>query len=261
MVASHTHGQRKQSDPTVRAPSERRAEWVYRQILALITEQSLVEGDRLPSETEMATRYSVSRPVVREALNRLQQAGLVTIRWGAGSYVSRQTSPQAGLVEDDVSFGPVTGLIEVRQCYEARQAIEGDAAALAARRQPEQPLREARQALDRLAVAVDAAEVGREADHAFHLAIAAAAGNPFFPRLLRALHRPLDFSIGLSRTLSLTHLEQRVHIVHAEHVAVLEAIEAGDADGARSAMRAHLANAARRVFFGPGGSEEDITPF
>jgi DNA-binding FadR family transcriptional regulator len=224
-----------------------RVEEAYRQILGIITESTLGEGDRLPSEEDMAARFGVSRPVVRQALTRLQQAGVIEVRWGSGSYVRHAASTAS-------SFGPVRSLNEVRQVYELRATVESGAAALAAQRRPVTALAAAHQALAKLDEALAADAVGHEADLEFHFAIASASGNPFFERVLQCLRTSMDFAISLSRSLSLTHPKERLRTVQAEHIAILRAIEAGDAELASAAMRTHLENACNRVFNGPGAA-------
>jgi GntR family transcriptional regulator, transcriptional repressor for pyruvate dehydrogenase complex len=228
-----------------------RVEEAYRGILGLIMEGALVDGDRLPSEPEMAATLGISRPVVRQALGRLQQLGVVDVRWGAGSFVR----DAAGARRGDPTFGPVRSLDEVRFTYEFRSAIEGDAAALAAERRPTGPLGVAKRALDKLDQALAKGEIGLEPDLEFHYAVAAASGNPFFERVLRTIQRPLEFSVSLTRTLALAHPSERRLKVMSEHVAIIQAIEAGDSETARGAMRAHLHNACRRLFQGPDATE------
>ena len=224
-----------------------RVEHAYRGILALITDGALTSGDRLPSEAEMASRFAVSRPVVRQALTRLEQARVVEVRWGAGSYVR----DVPGAAASEPNFGPVRSLDEVRLTFEFRAAVEGDAAALAAERRPPEHLAAARRALAKLEHALATGSLGESADLEFHFAIAAASCNPFFERMLRSFQRPLEFAINLTRTLSQTHPPERRHDVQNEHVAVLKAIETGDPEAARAAMRLHLANSCKRLFQGP----------
>jgi DNA-binding FadR family transcriptional regulator len=169
------------------------------------------------------------------------------VRWGSGSYVRHAASAAP-------SFGPVRSLNEVRQVYELRATVESGAAALAAQRRPATALTAARQALAKLDEALATDAVGHEADLEFHFAIATASENPFFERVLECLRTPMDFAISLSRSLSLTHPKDRLRVVQAEHIAILRAIEAGDANLASVAMRAHLENACNRVFNGPGAA-------
>ena len=228
-----------------------RVDEAYRGILGLIMDGALVDGDRLPSEPEMATTLGISRPVVRQALGRLQQVGVVDVRWGAGSFVR----DAAGARRGDPAFGPVRSLEEVRATYEFRCAIEGDAAALAAERRPAGPLEAAKRALDKLDQALAKGEIALEPDLEFHFSIAAASGNPFFERVLRTIQRPLEFSVSLTRTLALSHPSERRLNVMSEHLAIFQAIESGDCDDARRTMRIHLQNSCRRLFKGPDAAD------
>jgi DNA-binding FadR family transcriptional regulator len=246
-----------QSEPA-RSMRSRRRDEAHRQILALITDGHLEGGDRLPSEDEMATRFGMSRPTIREALSELQQAGVVRVRHGAGSFVL-STEAIAQNTGPEPSFGPVKSLTDVRHCFELRASLEGEAAAFAAERQPSQPLQAATAALANLERAISNESVGVEAnfqfdaDFEFHRAIAQASENPYFERVLLSMRESIDFTIGLSRSLSLTFSSQRLKVVQNEHVRVLDMIRAGDSKKAREAMRTHLMNACNRVFDGPNG--------
>jgi len=233
---------------------ELRSEEAYRRTLGLITDGGLVDGDRLPSETELAARFGVSRPLIRQALSRLQAAGVIEVRWGAGSYIRNRGGADPG-------FGPIGSLEEIRHAFELRQALEGDAAAAAARHRPAAALEVARRALAELETALQTGAIGQDQDVAFHFAIAAAAQNPLFERVLRSIQRSLEFTISLTRSMALTYPFERRRIVQDEHVAILAAIEAGTPDQARSAMRQHLANSCTRLFLGPGAVDpKDSTP-
>jgi GntR family transcriptional regulator, transcriptional repressor for pyruvate dehydrogenase complex len=250
MRARHDRSQDMRADRTRRAPGSAtvsRVDEAYRGILVMIMDGALVDGDRLPSEPEMAATLGISRPVVRQALSRLQQAGIVDVRWGAGSFVR----DAAGARRGDPSFGPVRSLEEVRFTYEFRCAIEGDAAALAAERQLAGPLGTARRALGKLDQALAKGEIALAPDLDFHFAIATASGNPFFERVLRTIQKPLEFSVSLTRTLALSHPNERRLNVMSEHTAILDAIEAGKPAAAREFMRLHLQNSCRRLFRGP----------
>jgi GntR family transcriptional regulator, transcriptional repressor for pyruvate dehydrogenase complex len=225
-----------------------RVDEAYLRILSLITEGKLVGGERLPSEGELATSIGVSRPVIRQALSRLQHTGIVKVRWGAGTFVQDAARAASG----DPTFGPIQSLDEVKHVYVFRSTLEGDAAALAAQNRLPEHIAAAHRALKKLENSLSTSNESKEADLEFHLAIAAASGNPFFVRVLRSIQQSVEFSIGLSRTLSLTHPPERLLVVQAEHVEILNAIEAGDAERAREAMRTHLKNACRRLFQGPG---------
>src|SRR5579862_3372015 len=159
-----------------RPPSEgSRVDEAYLRILALITDGRLAGGERLPSEGELATTIGVSRPVIRQALSRLQYAGIVKVRWGAGTFVQDAARAASG----GPTFGPIQSLDEVRHVYVFRSTLEGDAAALAAEQRLADPLAAAHRALEKLEKSLGTSNEAKEADLEFHLAITAACGNPY----------------------------------------------------------------------------------
>jgi len=68
---------------------------IYNDLKQSMRDGSFTEGDKIPTEYELASRYGVSRPTVTKALNRLKKEGLITRRIGSGSFVSMRQS-QAG---------------------------------------------------------------------------------------------------------------------------------------------------------------------
>jgi DNA-binding FadR family transcriptional regulator len=90
--------------------------------------------------------------------------------------------------------------------------------------------------------------IGAKDDFAFHLAVARASKNQFFITSQSFIHQQVEFSMNLSRNLSLVKSIERQQLVQQEHLAVLEAIRRRDASGAEQAMRAHLENAMVRMF-------------
>ncbi len=208
---------------------------------------ALANGDKLPTEAAIMAEFEVSRTVVREAISKLQAAGLVETRHGIGTFV-------LGLGEGGpfrIGAEQMATLHDVVAVLELRIGIETEAAALAAQRRTDDHLHNMRAAL--LAFA-EAAESGRDAvaaDFQFHLEIARATGNPHFEQLMATLGAP---SIPRARLASLQAagdedpLAQRDYLlrVNAEHESILDAIAARDTEAARAAMRTHLANSRER---------------
>src|SRR5690606_16369135 len=132
--------------------------------------------------------------------------------------------------------------------YELRMELEGGAAALAARRRNAADLAAMQGALDGLRQCLDDPDpdAGVEHDVAFHAAVAAATHNPSYRQLLQYLNLQLRQAVRTARINSLRHpgLPARVH---DEHVALFEAVQLGDAQGARAAATAHLRAAAARL--------------
>jgi DNA-binding FadR family transcriptional regulator len=207
-----------------------------------IREGRLAPGDKLPTEAAVMAEFGVSRTVVREAISKLQASGLVDTRHGVGSFVVGP-APAGGLrLKPDA----MVTLRDVVAMLELRIGIETEAAGLAAQRRSPRDLAGLREALDGFESAVRAGRDAVPQDFQFHLGIARATRNPHFSQMIemlgtliipRARERPVE-----------SKAERRAYLlkVNAEHESILNAIAAGDADGARAAMRTHLANSRER---------------
>lgn len=217
---------------------------VYGGIVERILKGEYAEGERLPSELRLAEMNGVSRPVVREALSRLREDGLVHSQRGAGSYVKRR--PDRAMLD----FAPLESLADMQRCFEFRAALEGESARLAAQHICPASLREIERALQRLGECIQAGELGVDADFGFHLAIARATNNRFFTDTLLSLKSQINFGQNLARNLGLRRPGQHLPEVQQEHVGVLEAIREGDPERACQQMRQHIGNSRRRVFEG-----------
>ncbi len=220
-LATRSHGDGLPLNRVVRRSA---ADEVGAQLLALIDSGQLQVSDRLPSEAELARRFGVSRPIVREALGRLQALGLTESRPGSGTFVS------SNVTRLTLTFGQYSAsdLNEVRRC------LEVPAARLAAARRTNQDVDKLRLILDDEEKATSTDEtISRDTD--FHREIARATGNMLFVRLVEDLREILK-----EQTLAVSTLRNRAPSISREHRAVLEAIVAGDGDTAAAAMNAHL---------------------
>ncbi|MGI4764963.1 MAG: FadR/GntR family transcriptional regulator [Janthinobacterium lividum] len=220
---------------------ERLGDLLYGQILERIMSGALQEGDKLPSESEICRSSQVSRPTVREALMRLNADGLITTRQGSGTFV-RQRPP-----DNLTHLARVSDVAGLLRCYEVRIGLEGQAATLAAQRRTSAELDGIRRALAALQMAFDGGSVPARTDFAFHLAVAAASGNPLFVEILETLNdtvqRAMTLALGLTRAGS----KERARRVYDEHEAIADAIARGDAEAAGLTMRYHLHRARQRV--------------
>ncbi|BCT76598.1 hypothetical protein SCMU_24400 [Sinomonas cyclohexanicum] len=182
-------------------------------------------GAKLPSEAALASRYGVSRSVVREALRSLAALGLTETHTGKGTFVvSRHTADNL-----------VLGQYSAQDLTEARPHIEVPAAGLAARRRSAEELATLEGILAEMSLEDDPA-VLVELDASFHGLIARASGNRVFSSVMADLK---DAIAHQSETLNLIAARRRDS--DAEHGRILEAIRAGDAELARAAMAEHLA--------------------
>lgn len=216
-----------------------------------IRDGRLQPGIKLPREADLMQEYGVSRTVVREAISRLQAAGMVETRHGIGTFVVGLGDATTFRIAPD-QLGTLNDVIAV---LELRIAVESEAAALAAARRGEEHLRAMRTALNAFATAV---EEGRDAvgpDFQFHLEIARATQNPRFADLMGTLGGTMIPRARLDVDEPLT-TQRRDYLrrVNAEHESVFNAIANRDADSARAAMRTHLVNSRerrRRAAVGP----------
>lgn len=223
------------------APRRRLADILYGQLLKQIVDQAMPEDARLPSEAEIARMFGASRPVVREALLRLQVDGLVYSRKGAGTFV--RTRPPQRLTE----FADPSLVASYLRCNEVRVGLETEAARLAATRRSQAQLDAIREAADDLHKAFAQARVGEAEDLAFHRAIAEASGNEFFPHLLGELAELMRGSMMMGLGLTRAGSDMRRQQVLREHRQIAEAIAARDADTAALCMRFHLVQSRLRT--------------
>ncbi len=205
----------------------------------------LAPGHKLPTEAAIMQAFNVSRTVVREAISRLQAAGLAETRHGIGTFVLEPTAQESG----GFRIGPdqLATLRDVIALLELRIGIETEAAALAAIRRQEEHLRSMAQALQAFATAVEQGESSVSADFQFHQDIAKATGNPHFIELLRSLGAGVIPRHRLANAMPpdedrLAYLRR----VHQEHESIYNAIAAQDVEAARAAMRTHLSNSRDR---------------
>lgn len=227
---------------TPRRHTEGLADRVYRELLAMIIQGALNEGDRLSTEQTLAEQFKTSRPTVREALSRLRADGIITSRQGAGTFVTRRPDP------DLPRFMPLESLSDVRRCIEFRIVLEGGAAGLAAVMADEADLLRINQALARLQTAVASHTLGVDEDYDLHMAIARASKNHFFVSVIASIQQQVVFGMNLLRNFSLSKSHDRLLGVQAEHVAVVQAIQQRDSAAAEAAMRLHLENTRSRMF-------------
>ncbi len=219
----------------------RLADRLYEQILEQIVSGKLEKGSRLPSEAELCRLFQVSRPIVREALSRLQADGLVRSRQGSGSYIEQQPSRAF------LKLAPPGSIADVLRCYEVRISLESEAAALAAQRRSGAQLNRIKRTLAELERIVETSELGIEADVAFHKSFVAASENHLFVSIFSALEPIIESGLQIGRGLSLLDDRTRLERVYREHARIYEGIAASDSDEARAAVRDHFANSLNRI--------------
>jgi DNA-binding FadR family transcriptional regulator len=197
----------------------------------------LEPGERLPTETMLASQFGVSRATVREALRQLDAQSLIRTSKGAtgGSYV---TLPSAGHLSASLRSG--IGLladaqdVSLDELLEARLLLEVPAARLAARRRREHDV-------ERLHAAIPGhpLELGTQEQFArnaeFHSVVLEASGNVLLAIAAQPVFDVLQTRLARSRLGSKFH-----RTINAHHRSLVAAIEAGDEDAAGGEMHVHV---------------------
>ncbi len=208
------------------------------QILQLIGELALAPGDRMPTETELASRLGASRTMVREAVKILSAIGRVRAHKGRGLYVADGES-MLGARRWSGFFLP-TNLDHIFMLFEFRRAQESEASRLAATRASPSELKVIETAVQ---TCRDGFTSGNnvqfeEGDDAFHLGVAAASHNAFLVAAVREA-RMLQRQVSL---LSLMGLGGHADAAVEEHDAIFRAIRDGEPEAAAKASCLHLDN-------------------
>ena len=202
-------------------------------------------GSKLPTENELVAAYGVSRTVIREAISQLRARGLVETRRGIGTFARKPQQTAGAFMLPGVD--PLA-LAEVLAVLELRISLETESAALAAKRRSEVQVARLGELVDELERAAKAGSDSADADFEFHLAVAEATGNHFFPDLLRHLGRAIIPRTRIdSPAVAQEERADYLRRVNREHREIHRAIVRGDPEAARAAMRTHLANSRRRL--------------
>jgi GntR family transcriptional repressor for pyruvate dehydrogenase complex len=217
-------------------------EQIVRQIQEAIRENALSEGDRLPTERELAETFGVSRSVVREAIKVLSAQGLVESRQGSGLYVRNRPieSVTRAIV---LSVSPDSDAVE--RLFEFRRLLEVDAARLAAQRATDRQIEQ----LGDIIAAYDPSleeppnwEHFSEVDNTIHSIIASASGNPYLDVMVASVRAMMQDIIVLVADHPGSIDEAMRH-----HRAILAALIAHDPDLAAREMERHVAYTASVV--------------
>lgn len=217
---------------------------VLDRLMALIKSGEFAPGDTFPSERELMKQFGVGRPAVREAMQSLQNAGLISVNQGHRPKVTEPTA--LGMISQidiaarhllDSSPGSLDHLKEARLLLEVgivRQAAEKATA---------DDIEHMHAALTKQKETYQShPDKFMEADMEFHIAIANSTKNPIFVATSRAM-------LGWLRNyhVNIVRLDGKEPITLGEHQKIFEMIEAKDPDGAAYAMTDHL-NRSREIF-------------
>ena len=216
----------------------RTADAVVEQIEKLIFDGVLRVGDRLPGERDLAQRFDVSRPILREALKVLEERGLLVARHGGGTFVADVIGP--------IFSQPVLDLIARHRdaaydYLEYRREVEGIAAEFAAQRATDADKDLLTGIVEAMKAAHGLDDPEREAalDVEFHNTIGECAHNAILLHTLRSCYRLLADGVFFNRALVYAHAGTRDQLLE-QHLAIHAGIVSGEAEAARHAAENHM---------------------
>jgi len=191
-------------------------------------------GERMPTDAEMLKKFGVSRVVTREIIKTLAAKGMVTSKMKLGTLVL-EPSNWNWLDPDVLSWRVSLGMdVEfMAQITTVRRAVEPVAASLAAKSRTRADIVTLRQAITAMAQAKDDRRQFAEADLQFHIAVGVISRNPFFQSFTGVISTALSVVLAVNADADSPKMQARTV---AEHDAVVDAIEEGDADAAAKAM-------------------------
>lgn len=226
----------------------RTADEVMHQIEELVLQGVLKPGDRIPGERALSKSLSVSRPVLRDALQELEARGLLMTRQGEGTVVAD--------VVGTVFQEPIVDLIRkhpkaTADYVEFRRQIEGITAEMAAIRATGADRELLTQLMDTMTKTHELQDFSAEAevDTQFHQAIGECAHNIVLLHMLRSCYRLLEQGVFINRSRLYSHSGSRNALL-TQHKAIYAAIMERNPQAARAAAEAHMdfvAEAAREV--------------
>lgn len=220
-------------------------ERIYQSIIKQIktsVENGLIQaGDKLPSERALAEQLEVSRTAVREALSVLEASGIIEVLPGVGVFLKE---PDEGNILKALSriTRENKDEFDLVQILEVREAIEVQAAGLAATRRTAQDLKRMKQSYDALDEAARRKTVAAEEDLHFHLAVVQASHNELLLQIAKLFRDTFLRGIQYFRHEDLKISPEDKISRDSEHLVIYEAIAAKDAKKARAAMEGHYKN-------------------
>jgi len=208
-------------------------------ILALMRDEQLKPGERLPSVRDLSNHFQVAVPTLREAIRRLEAFGIVEIKHGSGIFV-RTAHPSLMLANPTAHAIDTQTILDL---LETRILFEPHCAECAARKPDSSEVAA-------LAGILDCAEASlnnddamlQDANMAFHIGVATCAGNVVLAQVMTLLSEIYSSEQSVMLTVSNQRLQD-----HRQHCAILTAIQAGDPELAGKLMRKHLFSVRRTI--------------
>mgnify|MGYP001811645530 FL=1 len=213
------------------AGEKRLYQTVQNKMQQLIDSGDFPVGGRLPPERELAERFAVSRPTIREAIIALEALGQVQVKTGSGVYVLENSNVNANGLDHISPF----------ELTESRALVEGEAAALAANLITTDELKELEQSLHDMAEENKEGDLAEgDADRHFHEVIAQATRNAMLVSIIEHMWHVRNNAPQVFRAYkSICEMDGATRV--EEHRQIYHALVKRDAAAARAAMHEHFA--------------------
>ena len=209
-------------------------------LLDMIQTGELKEGDKMPSEHDLMERYGVGRPAVREALQAIENMGLISIQHGEKAKVKKVTAEDILVQIESTTRHLLSSSIQnVEHLREARQVFEAGVVVLATKRASSNCIAKLQEKLEHMRRSKGDRTEFVKADQSFHTTIAEISGNPILFAVSKAMFKWLseshqDYDRNL---LGVPELED---LTLKEHEAIFERIVNKDPNGAAKAISDHI---------------------
>lgn len=207
-------------------------------LVNMIKSGALKPGDRLDSVEQLAKDFDVSRSAVREALSGMRAKGLVVMRQGEGTFVTKFDATSFTL---PINPALLMNQEDIQEIYEIRKILEVGAAKSAALHRKEEDLILLQDAIYAMEKARNDGEIGEEADMRFHMAIAKATHNDVLIHLMSSVSEVMLSVLQETRQVLIYNEQKTVSLIE-EHQAIYEAIKERNPEKAYEHMLTHLRN-------------------
>ncbi|WP_235802077.1 FadR/GntR family transcriptional regulator [Ureibacillus massiliensis] len=194
------------------------------------------EGDKLPSERELTVEYKVSRNVIRQAITKLREKGLLTVKPGKGAYITELKDSIVGdsliKIMNKYNYKPEE-LLEVREELELiiiRKSIE---------KAEKANIEQLKQINRKIENNTTSFKEFLDDDYKFHMVLAESTQNPIFPILIRSFLNTTDY-FSFSVSMFIKDFTDVLNVVTEHHRKLIEAIENKNEKVAVSIMREHM---------------------
>ncbi|CAM4259513.1 FadR/GntR family transcriptional regulator [Lederbergia lenta] len=207
-------------------------------LIKMIKTGELKPGDKLDSVEQLAQIFDVSRSAIREALSGMRAMGLVVMRQGEGTYVTKFDASNFTL---PITAGLLMKAEDAIELYEVRKILEIGTASSAAIHHKVEDLIPLREAIDEMKSLKKSDGVGEDADMRFHMAIARATHNQILIHLMRSVSEIMVNVLRETREILIYSEKKTIRLIE-EHQLIYDAIEDRQPELAEKYMLEHLLN-------------------